>query len=454
MNSAAFPVAVLAPHLALGLGLFAALLAGMGRVGERPLRVLVVAALGAALALVWAWHRTQTGGPLIRSDEFSWLGQLLCYGGAIPLALVLSGGDISAALLLGSALGMGLLAVSGNLLMLFIGLQFMSLPGYVLVSRQGRPRSYEGAVKYFFAGGTASALFLMGLALHYADTRSLALEAGSGVLSEAGLALMGAAALFKIGCVPMHFWLPDVYESSSPELAGFFSTSMKAAGFLLLMRLVALGPDSALAGSLPALGALTMIFGAILALRQQGLQRLFAYSSISHAGNLILGVGAWAAQGARAAGAAPVFFYLAVYLLMSNGVFQFLRASSAVSRGDLRGLGQRDPSQAAAASALLLSLAGIPPTGGFLAKFLIFWELVKAGLYGALAVAGLATLVSLGYYLGLVRDMVFEEGDRLDRARQASLSRSLVWVCAAGALMLGLGPSLVSALARALGGGG
>ncbi len=441
----------LGPQACLAAGLFCALASGMMiKLPASFYRALVVFVLICAAVLA-ALGAPQSLPPLGRVDGIGISWQFLFYLGAVPYALSLTDDEVPAALFLGSVLGMALLAVASNLLMLFIGLEFMSLPVYLLVSRGGggTEHSEEAAVKYFFAGGVAGSLFLLGLALYYAATHSLALVSSQGALAEAGVALMGAAALFKVGAVPLHFWLPDAYEAASPELSGFMSTSLKAAGFLLLMRLIALAPGSAFAASLPALGALTAVYGAVSALRQQSLQRLLAYSSIAHAGYLILGVGAWAAQGALPIGASAIFFYLAAYLFMSNGAFAFLAVSGARTRADLKGYGAAEPLKAAMFGALLLALAGIPPTAGFLAKLLIFWEAVKAGLYWPLAGASLGALLSLGYYLGLIQDMFFEEAGAPLKASKGAGS-SVIWACALPAAVLGLAPWLVASLSGVL----
>ncbi len=457
MNALAeFPFVGLGPQLALAAGILSVLLAGMsGRATAFFFRAAVVLVLLLALALS-ALTFPQVYAPLIRLDGLGIAWQWLFYIGALPFALSLGCDEVPAALVLGSVLGMSLLAASGNLLMLFIGLEFMSLPAYLLVARGSglSAQASEAAVKYFFAGGTAAALFLLGMALRYATAQTLALTPAAGPMAEAGLVLMGVAALFKVGAVPLHFWLPDAYEAASPELAGLMSTAMKSAGFLLLMRLAALAPHSAFAESLPVVGAVTAVVGAATALRQERLQRLLAYSSISHAGLLILGVGAWAAQGAAPAAAAALYFYLAAYLFMSNGSFLFLKVSGITTRADLRGYAAVEPVKAALFAALLLALAGIPPTAGFLAKLLIFWEAVKAGLYGSAALCGLAALLALGYYLGLIGAMYLEEADAaspVKAPRAGSAMSALVWVCAVPAAVMGLAPWMVGILAGVLG---
>lgn len=430
------------PSAALAAGVVGSL--GLGFLTRRPaalLRAVAVASLGAALLLLQGGGDGGGLAPLVVSDATGRAWQFVVLLGALPLALWLDSDDARAALFLGSTLGMLLLAGAANLLMLFVALEFMSLPAYLLVVRSRGPESrrLEAAMKYFFAGGVAGATFLLGMALWYASTRSLGPSAtlvGAG--AQAGLALMAAAALFKIGAVPLHFWLPDVYEASDPEVAGFFSTAMKAAGVFLLMRLCQLAQGAAFVAWLPAVGALTAVVGAVMALRQERLARLLAYSSVAHAGLLILGVGAWAARGYAPEGASALLFYLAAYAFMSNGAFAFLRSSGLVLRAQLAGYARRSPALAAAFAVLLFSLAGIPPTGGFFAKLLVLWQAVQAGQLGPAGWAALSALVSLAVYLGLVRSMYFDEpvGDVPAPGRGVGLVVAL----AAAAALLGLAP--------------
>ncbi len=434
------------PSAALAAGVIGSL--GLGFLTRRSpvlLRGTAVLSLGAALLLLGRVAPGAALPPLIEADAVSLAWQFVILLGALPMALWLDSDDARAALYLGSTLGMLLLASASNLLLLFVGLEFMSLPAYLLVARSRGPegRRLEAAMKYFFAGGVGGALFLLGMALWYSQTRSFApSDALVTGVSQAGLALMAASALFKIGAVPLHFWLPDAYEAADPEVAGFFSTAMKAAAVLLLMRLCQYAPGANFTQWLPAAGALTAVVGAVMALRQERLARLLAYSSVSHAGLLILGVGAWATRGQAADGVSTLLFYLAAYAFMSNGAFAFLRASGASTRADLAGFARRSPALAAAFAALLFSLAGIPPTGGFFAKLLVFWQAVQAGVLGPAAAAAVASFISLGFYLGLVRAMYFDEpvGD----GPRPGPGAGLVTALAAGAVLLGLAPWALS----------
>jgi NADH-quinone oxidoreductase subunit N len=441
---------VLMPQAVLATGVLGAL--GLGLLRRPPALAVRALVLAVPLAALWAMRAVEPTVllPLIGADIKGLCWQLVIVAGALPLAFMSSGDDVEAALFLGSVLGMSLLAVSGNLPMLFVGLEFMSLPAYLLVARAGTgdgTRRLEAAVKYFFAGALAGAVFLLGLALYYAETRQL----GPSVLplgpqGQAGVALMAAAALFKIGAVPLHWWLPDVYEASAPEVAGFLSTSMKAAAVLFLMRVTALAPHPAFAAALPWLGALTALVGSFLALRQERLQRLLAYSSLAHAGMLVLGVGAWQALGFDPAAASSLLFYLGAYALLSNGAFAFIRASGVETRAGLRGYAAREPGLAAAFVVILFALGGVPPTGGFVAKLLIFWQALRASYPIPAALAGVSALVSLGYYLGLVRDAYFEDAS-VEAPRPGPMTARLtVLICALGALALGAAPFLLSGL--------
>jgi len=442
--SLAAPMELLRPQMALACGALAVLAAGASR-RVSPLLVQGLAGAAVVLALFLALAAPEAASiPLLRLDLLGWAVQPVFLLAALGLLHALAAGrdaEVAPALVLGSLIGMGLVAVSGNLLMLFIGLELMSVPSYLLVARSRGRNAPEAAVKYFFAGSAAGALFIMGMALRLAAAGSLSLAPAPGLLGEAGLALMLAAALFKLGAVPLHFWLPDVYEAADAELAAFFSTGMKAAATLLLARLAALSPHGTAAACLPGLGALTVLFGAFVALRQTDMQRLLAYSSIAHAGHMILAVSAWAAQDQSARSAFAVVFYLCAYLFMSGGSFLWLRSAGIAQRSGLKGLAKVRPAEAAALAVLLLALAGIPPTAGFAAKFLVYWELFKAGLYIPLVLAGLGSLISLGYYLGLIRDMYFESGE--GAPAPAGPGFPVVAGCAAASVLLGLTPWLV-----------
>jgi NADH-quinone oxidoreductase subunit N len=440
-----YPQAVLAAGAIVVLGTGA-----WGKASAAVRKALALAAVALALATLAA---TPEGIdlPLLNLDALGWATQCVFMVAAMPLLYLAEPVDeILLALVLSVLIGAGFIASSANLLTLFLGLETMSLPAYLLVSRSRSGLGLEASMKYFFAGATASALFLMGMALHFAAGGSLALAAAPGRLGAAALALMGAAAFFKLGAVPLHFWLPDVYEASDPELAAFFSTGIKAAAALFLLRVCGIAPRGTFAELLPWAACLTILYGAVAALRQKNLSRLLAYSSISHAGFMMLAIAAWASQGRSTRAAAALFFYLAVYLFMSGGAFLWLRVAGVRQRTQLRGLAASRPVDCALLAALLLTLAGAPPTAGFAAKFLVFWEAFKAGLYWPMILAGIGALLSLGYYLGLIRDMYFDEpGPQTAGAAVPARGRGLVAAFALAAFILGLAPWLVNRLWRA-----
>lgn len=442
----------LAPQAALAAGVLGALSLGLLR---RPpplaLRALALASIGGAMLLAVGLPAGAYASPILLTDPKSIGWQYLIYLGALPLAYWLDGeDDVLAALFLGAVLGMSLLASAANLAMLFIALEFMSLPAYLLVARS-RPgsRGLEAAIKYFFAGGVAGALFMLGLALFYADTRSLAGAGALSPLGQAGAALMAAAALFKLGAFPLNWWLPDVYEAAAPEVSGFLSTAMKSAAVLFLMRLCELAPEAGFIAWLPAIGAFTALSGSVMALRQERLQRLFAYSSVANAGLLIIGVGAWAASGRSAEGVSALLFFLGAYAFMSNGTFAFIKYSGLETRTQLKGRGASMPAAAAAFTVLLFALGGIPPTGGFMAKLLLLWRAVDASLLWPAAAGAVSALISLAYYLGMTRELWFEKADEA-AAVEPGRGAVLVIACAAGIVLLGAAPWLMSSLAGGL----
>ncbi|MDE2293739.1 MAG: NADH-quinone oxidoreductase subunit N, partial [Elusimicrobia bacterium] len=358
----------------------------------------------------------------------------------------------SASLLMGSLCGMCILAGARNLFALFIGLELMSLPVYLLLHGL-RPdhRSLEASLKYFFSGALAAGLFLFGMAAYYAGTGSFAIGGAmqSSPAAATGVALMAAAALFKLGAFPFMFWLPDAYEAAETELAAFMATAVKAAAALLLMRVLSLGSGPIESRALPVLAVLTMTVGNLLALRQKDLQRLLAWSSVAHAGYLVAAIWAWRRLGGAPSAAATVYLYLAVYLVSSGGAFLTLKAAGLRRRDDLAGLGARAPLAATLLVVFLLALGGVPPTGGFLAKFFVLWDLWRAGSPALAAAVALNSLIGLGYYMSLVRAVAVD--DPLPEPRGVGGTarwglRAAVLACAAAALCSGVLPGLRAGL--------
>jgi NADH-quinone oxidoreductase subunit N len=317
-------------------------------------------------------------------------------------------------LLLLACAGATVMVSSPDLLVVFLGLELLSISGYVLAGiDRTDPRSTESAVKSFMTGSLASAFLVFGLAFLYGAAGSLKIPAILSSLSApsaarwagpVGFGLVVVGLGFKIALVPFHMWAPDVYEGAPTPVTAFLAVGPKAAGFAVLLRLLGPlgsgdpGPGTARM-ALGAVAALTMIVASLAALRQKNVKRLLAYSSIAHSGTILLAVVAGDGPG--------LAFYLVVYLFMNIGAFGAVMALAGKDgeRLDLdsfAGAGYGSPWIAALFSVFLLSLAGFPPTGGFLAKFFVFSTAVDRGLVGLVVVALLASLVSVYYYLRVI----------------------------------------------------
>ena len=431
-----------------------AMLTGKNNPGHLPRAVSAVGALAALSAALSSCGGAQG---LIVLDGPSRLWQVLFdVSGLLFLAARGPVSARSAALLSSSLCGMSLLAGATNLPMLFIGLELMSLPLYLLLHGL-RPdaRSLEGALKYFFAGALAAGLFVFGMAAWYAATGSFALAdvPHGGPIAALGAGLLVAAGLFKLGAFPFMFWLPDAYEAAETELTAFMATGVKAAGALLLMRLLPLAVGPLESVFLPGAAALTMLTGNVMALRQKDLQRLLAWSSVAHAGYILAALWAWRRLGGSAPAAATVALYLTLYLASSAGAFLALKASGARTRDDLPGLAARSPLAAGLLCVFLLSLGGVPPTGGFVAKFFVLWDLWRAGSPGLAAVTALASLIGLGYYISLVRAAAVDPAPEWKQGSGACPRwglRAAVLACAAVTLLTGVMPGLRAGLEAAL----
>lgn len=429
--------------LSLGLG---SGFSPRARAAARLLAFLGPAGGLAALALGrWGYPPSE----LLRADGASLAWQGLFLAAALPLAgLLPAESELPLALLMGALLGLSLMAVANHLFLLFMGLEMMSLSIYMLLYAS-RPdaRALEAAMKYFFSGAAAAGLYLLGFAAYYASTGQMSLGP-SGPLAPgaaAGIFLMASAALFKIGAFPLHFWLPDAYEAAAPELAGFMSTAVKAGGFLLLARLMSLvprGSGESLAACLPWIAALTMTLGNLLALRQENLQRMLAYSSISHAGAMLAAV--WASLKTPGSGNGTLVLYLLAYLFMSTGAFLSLRLAGASTLDELRGLGARSPGLAAFLALMLLSLAGVPPTAGFLAKLLVFLDVFAARGWWLAAALAVNSAVAMGYYLSILKAVAFEPAGEAfsGEAEFPRTARATLWACSAAVVAIGFWPGL------------
>ena len=398
------------------------------------------------------------------------------------------------ALVLFAGAGMSLLGLSNELILLFINLEILSVATYALAAylRRG-PRPAEAGFKYFILGAFSSAVLLYGTALLFGATRSTMLPqmgaelariftdptlADRRPLAYCGLALIGAGFGFKIAAVPFHMWTPDVYEGAPTPVTAMMSAAVKAAAFAAMVRVfLVLGrgiPGDALLSGFSMLAFLTMIVGNLLALPQRNVKRMLAYSSISHAGYLLVGVASlfvrsgMPAKGgvlgvtALTAGAAPntatalqgILFYLLAYTVTTVGSFGVL---GALERRDdevrgfawdldrLAGLAQRKPAWAFAMAVFMLSLGGIPPMAGFMGKLLIFRAAVDAGLVGLVIVGVLTSAVGAYYYLRVVVYMYMRPAPEAGSLPERSFATELALVLSTAAVVvLGVLPGLTS----------
>jgi NADH-quinone oxidoreductase subunit N len=327
------------------------------------------------------------------------------------------------ALLLFALLGAMLMAAGGDLLIIFLGLEIMSLAQYVLAGmRHNVLKSSESALKYFLLGAFATGFLLYGMALIYGVTGTTNLTAIVTAVREGGLAdhllltigmgLMVVGFGFKIAAVPFHMWTPDVYEGAPTPVTAFMSTGVKAAGFAALARVFLMALSDLQESWTPifwGMAVLTMVVGNVAAIIQPNIKRMLAYSSIAHAGYLLIALVA-----AGPAGLTGLLFYLLAYALMNLGAFAVVvaleqREDRHLLLEDYGGLGFRYPVLGLAMALFMFSLSGLPPTAGFMAKFYVFSAAVEQG-YIVLAVIGvLNSLISLYYYLRPIVLMYMQE---------------------------------------------
>lgn len=454
----------LAPHLALAVGGLAALGAAWLHRDAARRALPVLAACFALVPGVWAiWPAGDPSGmtrfyaALLSGVTLATVALLARYAERRDFA-----GDALYGLLLWSALGMLLLAESTDWIMLLIGLELSSLCLYALVAaRLGDALGAEAALKYFLPGAVALAVMTFGISLVYAGSGSLDIAdslAAGGPIVAAGLGLTLVGLAFKLSLAPVHLWTPDVYQGAPAPIAAFLSTGSKAAVAAALLHVCADAPGDAwdvLGPALVAISALTMAVGNIGALLQKSVKRMLAFSSIGQMGYI-----AMAALGVNDGGGEAALFYLAAYALMDLGAFGAVGTLSGES-GDrdalasYRGLGYVYPWRAGALCACLLSLAGLPPTAGFIGKFLVFGAALRAG-YTGLAVFGiLMAVVGVFYALRLVAALYMRDGIDAYPAVPSPAgpaASAALWAVAAGVLALGLFPGpLLAAIARVVG---
>jgi NADH-quinone oxidoreductase subunit N len=372
------------------------------------------------------------------------------------------------ALLLFAVFGAMLMGAGGDFLIIFLGLEILSLAQYILAGmRHGVLKSSESAMKYFLLGAFATGFLLYGIALLYGATGTTNLAGIVTAVREGGLlnnplVTIGMGLLivgfgFKIAAVPFHMWTPDVYEGAPTPVTAFMSTGVKAAAFVALARvfLTALGEQQVnWAPVFWLMAVLTMTVGNVVAIAQQNIKRMLAYSSIAHAGYLLIAMTA-----AGPAGVSGLLYYLLAYALMTLGAFAVVvaleqREERHLLIGEYSGLGFRYPLPGVAMALFMFSLSGLPPTAGFMAKFYVFSAAVEQGYLGLAVIGVLNSLISVYYYLRPIVLMYMEEAKAEAPALQLSpfLVAGLI-LTIIGTLYLGLFPArlLGYALAAAQG---
>ena len=406
----------------------------VGRSSARWLPYVAIAGLLAAtVALVFGWNA---------ADPISFLGSFnsdnisVVFRGIIALSTVVTllmsvryveqtGTALAEfiAIMLTATLGAMFLCSANELVMIFISLEMLSISSYLMTGYMKRdPRSNEAALKYLLIGASSSAIFLYGLSLLYGlsggETQLSAIAAkltdvsgGQSLGLAISLVFVVAGIAFKISAVPFHQWTPDVYEGSPTPVVAFLSVGSKAAGFALAIRLLvtafAVITDEWKVIFM-ALAILSMVLGNVVALAQTSMKRMLAYSSIGQAGFVMIGLTAGTDEGYSS-----MVFYLLIYLFMNLGAFTgiilFTLRTGSDQISDYAGLYQKDPLLTLCLSICLLSLGGIPPLAGFFGKIYLFWVGWQAGLYGLVLLGLLTSVVSIYYYIRVVKMMVVKE---------------------------------------------
>ena len=352
--------------------------------------------------------------------------------------------------LLASLLGMLVLASARELILFFVSFELMSIPLYFLTGFQkSDERAPEGALKFFLIGSISSAVILYGLSFVYGATGSTAMDAIPGPISSGnsqailGLGLMLAGLSFKIAAVPFHMWVPDTYEAAGTPFVAWLSVAPKAAGFVAIFRLYIEGKGEDVPFWIPlaaALAAISIVAGNLMAIPQQNIKRLLAYSGIAHIGYLLMGLAAMSISGIG-----MMLFYLVAYLFGNMGAFFVVQAVADAEGSDAidsyRGLARRSPALALAFLVFLLSLGGIPFLAGFWAKLFIFWAVIEQGTYWLAFVGAVATVIALYYYLVVARRMYIDEPQRPEPIRVPGVLFIAILICAAGVVIMGAYPS-------------
>jgi len=446
-------------------GLSVLVLEGIRRNNERAAFAVTIAGLLAALGLsclTYGSYETTFGGMVVHSVFGNYFTIIFLLAGILSVAafrdfLKRFGIERSEyyALVLFAIAGMILMATADDLVVLFLGIELMSISFYVLAGFMRKTSaSNEAALKYFLLGAFTTGFLLYGIALMYgvSGTTSLSeIRNLFGTISERPLFLIGIgliimALAFKIGAAPFHMWAPDVYEGAPTSVTAFMATAGKAAAFAAFLTVFVRGLDFSGTQASTLIGfiaALSMIVGNVTAISQNSVKRMLAYSSIAHAGYMLSGIAAGNQEGQTG-----IMFYAAAYLFMNIGAFSIVGMvegdnGSRLTFDDYAGLSSRRPLISAFMALFLFSLAGIPPFAGFFGKYYVFLAAVKADMTWLAIVGVLTSLISVYYYLRLVVQMYFREGEGDTAVRPASLGVVAVGFAALMILQLGLYPSFI-----------
>ena len=424
----------------------------------------------AAVAMIPSQGQTLTAATMLSVDAFSLFFQALALMGVGLVILTAMpymkgrtpfGGEFYAFLLI-TALAICLAVSANNLVLIYVSFEFLSITSYVLAGyfREDR-KSGEAALKYFLFGATASAMMLYGMSLIYGATGTVDLVQISNTLAAStqpnliwlvvpAIVMLLAGFGFKASLVPFHQWAPDTYEGAPTPVTAFLSTASKATGFAILMRVFITAFAGAIAVRwvpvLVIIAVLTMSLGNLVALRQTNVKRLLAYSSIAQAGYILIGVAAAQANpNLIFNGINGVLIYLLAYLFTNLGAFAVVIAieneTGKVEIKDYAGLVKRSPWLSVLLLVFLLSLAGIPPTGGFIGKFFVFGAAVQSQMWVLLAIAAVNTVVAAFYYLNIARYMFFVPAE--EDAGRVNISPAFgvtLGITAVVTVLLGLAP--------------
>lgn len=371
------------------------------------------------------------------------------------------------ALLLFALAGMLFAASANHFALLFVSLELITVTFYILTSFQrSRLTSLEAGVKYLVIGALSTAFTVFGIALVYGISRKLdfgglaavSAQLGANKVFLLGLLLVMVGLGFKIAAFPFQIWAPDVYQGAPSPTTAFLAVGSKAAGFALLLRVLFIAVPAVTAQwskLLIAVSAITILYGNLCAIPQRNLKRLFGYSSIAHAGYMLLGVAALSAAGQSA-----VLYYLSGYLFTVLGAFTVICLVMTQVEGEdisaLGGLNQRAPLLALTMTLAMVSLGGIPPLAGFFGKFLLFKAAIARGAaepayYWLVAIAIAGVIISLYYYFGVIRAIFWGQESQLSPIRTSAPTRISLYACAIGMLALGIFPNwLVAATSEAV----